>query len=185
MQGMIDPEILTELLRQNNISVIEARREMPQMLILMESYFMAHAEEWPQERLPGAIDLLRSLHSLGVPNGVLTGNLEVIGRERLRRSCLAPFITAGAFSNHAQRRTDIFPLAKKLFEGVLERDLYPQHFVVIADTVKDVIFARECSLQIIAVATGGSTKEDLNHSGADLVLDSLEQSREIKEFLKW
>ncbi|MCK5795137.1 MAG: HAD hydrolase-like protein, partial [Anaerolineales bacterium] len=55
--------------------------------------------------------------------------------------------------------------------------------IVIGDTPRDIIHAKEAGASVIAVATGFHSRETLSEFGPDLVLESLEDRKAFREFL--
>lgn len=109
--------------------------------------------------------------------GVLTGNMERVGRWKLTHGGydgLLPFVMwSDGFD-------DRFQLAKAVYEkanAFFHESFGPHNTIVIGDTVNDISCARHIGARVIAVATGGHAKDELIFAKPDLLVDSLMDER--------
>ncbi len=120
--------------------------------------------------LPGVPEVLDHLRARGAVLGVATGNLEGIGRLKLGSCGLLERFDFGGYSDEYEYRTDVFrgALAKA-------RALAGEHasVCVVGDTPQDVRAARSNGLDVIAVATGIYSFEELQAEGPDSCVRSL------------
>lgn len=180
-EGRIDPQILIEILKLHGASEDEAKRKMPKAMVAMADYFYKHADEGHFIPMPGVVQLLKELKKAGVHMGVLTGNVEEIGWEKLRRAGIKEYFSFGAFGSMAFKRVDLIPKARKRAEMIYKIDIPLKSFVIVGDSPLDIACARDGGLQVIAVGAGHYKSHQLTH--ADLVVDSLEQKDSIIKFL--
>src|SRR3989344_5935 len=84
-----------------------AKSKMPEAIEVMTQYFLEHADEGYFEPMPGTIGLLSELKERNIPMGLLTGNMENIGWEKLRKAGIKDYFSFGAFGSMAFRRVDL------------------------------------------------------------------------------
>src|SRR5258706_4035883 len=101
----------------------------------------------------------------------------------LEEANLKSFIDFGAFGNLALTRVDLIKVAQNRYEKLFGKNRPITDFVIIGDTPLDIACARDGGIEVIAVATGHFSAEELQSAGADLVINSLEEKEKIMEFL--
>ncbi len=180
-EGKIDPQILMEIAQKFGVSENEAKEKVQDAMTAEVDYFMKHINEGHYEIMLGVIDLLEELNLLGIPIGLLTGNIEEIGWEKMRQAGIRDYFTFGAFGSLAFKRADLIPIAKQRLDKILNTKIPLQNFVIIGDSPLDIACARANNIQVITVASGVYKHHDLAH--ADLVVKSLEEKDKIIEFL--
>jgi len=127
----------------------------------------------PRGRLmPGVRELLDDIErEPGWVLGLLTGNMSEMGKIKLRRFRLERRFAFGAFGEQAEDRN---ALARLAVAGLGERyGVPPARCVVVGDTEHDIACARAAGARVVAVATGGIARADLEAHRPDLVLDDL------------
>ena len=110
------------------------------------------------EVLPLAAEVLQHLHARGAVLGVATGNLEAIGRLKLASCGLLHHFDFGGYSDEHEYRRDVFAAALEKARGLAG---HGANVCVVGDTPADVQAARGNGLDVIAVATGIYTREQL------------------------
>lgn len=180
--GMIDSQILMEIAKLHGVSEKESENKVDDAMTAVVDYFMKHVDEGSYQPMPGVINLLKELKDLGLHLGLLTGNIEEIGWEKVRRAGIKDYFTFGAFGSLAYKRVDLIPIAKKRLEEILKEDIPLKRFVIIGDSPLDIACARAGNIEVIAVAAGVYKEHHL--SEADLVVESLEEKDKIIDFLK-
>ncbi|MEM1329523.1 MAG: HAD hydrolase-like protein [Planctomycetota bacterium] len=180
--GRLDPLIVADLLRANGLEPTADR---------VRSLRAAYAEAFAQEldrlsreptplALPGATELVAALQrEPGRTLGVLTGNYEETGTAKLLAAGfdMSSFsiLVWGDQSPHEPPHRDHLPgVAMERWD---ESD--PSRAVIIGDTPHDVRCARTNGMRCIAVTTGHSDAASLHDAGADLVLESLEDTEGV------
>lgn len=182
LSGKIDSQILIEISQIYGVSEVQAKEKVQDAMTATLDYFMKHAKKEHYKAIPEAEPLLKELKSLGIPIGLLTGNIEEIGWEKMQLVGLRDYFTFGAFGSLAFKRVDLIPIAKKRLEKILGLKIPLQSFVIIGDTPLDIACARNGGIPVIAVGTGTYKSHQLTE--ADLVVDSLEEKNKIIDFLK-
>ena len=187
--GMIDNQILVQILTDNGFDRDESIEALPDLTETIGNYFQknhekVHVSNGDHFRLPGALGLLKSL-SKTQHVGILTGNIKKISDCRLEKAGILKYVTEGAYGDMALTRAELVPVAKKRFSIKLKRNVKFQEFVIIGDTVKDILCARENNIQVVAISTGGSTKEELASANPDLLIESFEKDyQKVIDFLR-
>lgn len=184
MQGMIDTQILIQLLKLHGIDEEQTKAKMPQAIDVMADYFQKHKHESPPILLPGVKELLDILEKHAIPMGLLTGNVASIGWGKLEQVGIKKYFTFGAFGNMAYKREDLISLAYKELKKIHPGDFNLLDLVIIGDTPRDIYCAKAHQLKVLSVATGMYSAEQLEKEGADLVINSLEDQKKILQFLE-
>lgn len=124
--------------------------------------------------LPGIRELLPALQSRhDMFLGLLTGNFEEAARIKLGHFDLWDFFRCGAFGDDAADRNALVPFAvERAREYGLGSFAYAD-IVVIGDTPHDVACAAAVGALPVAVATGNFTVDQLQATGAPIVLEDL------------
>jgi phosphoglycolate phosphatase-like HAD superfamily hydrolase len=176
--GKTDPLILREILRRIGVGHDTASSTLP---LLLEDYERLLAQEMPSAPavlLPGVRQLLEALsNDRRVLLGLLTGNLERTARIKLDRFDLNRFFRFGAFGSDSEHRVALPAIAVSRAERLAGRSIaLGRHVRIIGDTPRDVECALANGATAVAVATGGSTTDDLWRAGAHFVFDDLTET---------
>jgi phosphoglycolate phosphatase-like HAD superfamily hydrolase len=139
---------------------------------------------------PAIAQLLQRLRSRGKIIGVVTGNLESVGRAKLHAASLDRYFSFGAFCDRCETRSEIFRLGVQQASDTLSNSQSPasaaspekRHrskninaICIVGDTPADIAAARANQVPIIAVATGIYSYADLSRHHPDLCLHSCEE----------
>jgi phosphoglycolate phosphatase-like HAD superfamily hydrolase len=121
--------------------------------------------ERPFQPLPGVAALLGSLRQRSdVLLGLCTGNLETGAGIKLRSAGLWGAFRFGGYGSDAEPRADIVRVAWRR-----AKDLGATEALVVGDTPRDILAAREAGLPTCAVATGRFTVHELAEHGPAIV----------------
>jgi phosphoglycolate phosphatase len=184
-EGSLDNQIIIESLEKNGVDKKEIVKNLDNIRNEVVKYFMDHKNENEFIPLPGVVDLLKILKEKKIPAGLLTGNIYTIGWEKMKMAGLRDYLSFGAFGNMALERSDLVNIAAMEVSKILNRKVAVSDIVVIGDTPLDVVCAKKAGAYSIAVASGLSFKlEDLKKTGADLVVESLEEKEKILNFIE-
>lgn len=181
--GMIDNQILLEVLKLHDYPEEKAKAKIKEATAAMEEYYHNHLHEGNWILLPGVRELLDVLKNMQVPCGLLTGNVESIGWHKVEESGIKDFFSFGAFGDAAFRRVDLVTVAQQRAEKLLKRTIPLTEFFIVGDSPLDVACAKAAGIPVIAVAQGNFSKEELQVTSPDLILDSLEEQEKFLEFL--
>lgn len=179
--GMIDTQIIIEVLKLNHISEEKSKEKIPQALTAMVDYFFQHVDEGIYEPMPGVLDLLSDLKKRNVPMGLLTGNVKEIGWEKVKRAGIKDYFSFGAFGSMAYQRVDLIEIARKEASKMLNQELPANSLVIVGDSPLDIACARGGKIEVIAVGAGHFKAHHLQE--ADLVVESLLEKDKILRFL--
>jgi len=124
---------------------------------------------------PGVFEIIRDLQNLTDPPtlGLLTGNVRLGAEIKLRHFNLwAPFVV-GAFADDHEERDHIAAVAHARGSALHGRKLRGEEIVVIGDTPLDVKCGRAIGANVLAVATGGATMDQLKAHTPDWLVPDL------------
>lgn len=111
---------------------------------------------------PGVRQLVETLAArTDVVVGLLTGNIEVGARIKLRPTGLWPHFRLGAYGSDHADRTRLPLVAASRAERLVGRRFLGADTVIIGDTPRDIGCARAFGATAIAVATGWHSAQDL------------------------
>ena len=120
--------------------------------------------------LPGVVAVLQHLRGRGATIGVGTGNLERIGWAKLERCDLRSYFELGGFSDDVEWRRDMIAGGVRKARSLAG----PKASIcVVGDTPSDIRAARDNGLDVVAVATGVFSVEELRAASPDLLVASL------------
>jgi phosphoglycolate phosphatase len=182
--GMIDSQILLEVLKLHDYPEEKAKEKMKEATAAMEEYYHNHLPEGKWIVLPGVAELLMKLQEMEVPCGLLTGNVESIGWHKVEEPDLKKFFSFGAFGDAAFRRVDLVEVARVRAEKVLKRAIPVSELFIVGDSPLDIACAKAAGIPVVAVAQGNFSREELQATDPDLVLDSLEDQATFLKFLE-
>jgi phosphoglycolate phosphatase-like HAD superfamily hydrolase len=117
-------------------------------------------------------EVLQLLRGKSATLGIATGNLEEIGKLKLKHAGVLNYFDVYGWSDEHERRTDVFRAAVDLMRAATHSQAA---ICVLGDTPADVAAAHANGLPIIALATGVYSRLQLLETNPDLCLDSLEQ----------
>lgn len=107
--------------------------------------------------------------------GLLTGNIRRGAETKLRHFGLWDRFEMGAYGDDHEDRNQIAHVALGRGRELLGDELQPEELLVVGDTPHDVACGRAVGAKVLAVATGGSSHEDLLASQPDWLASDLTQ----------
>lgn len=176
VQGMLDPVILTLMLRQAGASRARVCQWMPEIQRSAERYYRRVCPEIGAKRCPAVAPVLDRLTRRGILLGLVTGNLARIGWHKLARAGLRPYFRFGAFGEMAGTRAALARLAirEARSRGWIGRGV---PISLVGDSPNDVIAAHASGIRSIAVRTGIAPLADLVAQRPDFLLRNLRDLR--------
>ncbi|MBW5420256.1 HAD hydrolase-like protein [Streptomyces sp. BG9H] len=119
--------------------------------------------------LPGAAAVLARLAEQGVRQTVVTGNVRRAAEVKLAVFGLDDYLRLdeGAYGEDGEERPELLRAA------MARSSTRREDAVFLGDTPADVAGGLEAGVQIVAVATGRTSAEELRDAGADAVLEGL------------
>ncbi|MCS7313907.1 MAG: HAD hydrolase-like protein [Bryobacterales bacterium] len=174
LHGMLDPDIISRMLRQAGAPQRLIREAMPAITREAEAIYERTCPDLRRKTCPGVRRLLRTLESRGAAMGLVTGNLTRIGWKKLERAGLRHYFRLGAFGEMRRNRAGLvrLALAEARRLGLWQRG---RPVSLIGDAPADVEAARVNRIRAVAVATGITPKEELAALQPDLLFDDLRQ----------
>jgi phosphoglycolate phosphatase-like HAD superfamily hydrolase len=124
---------------------------------------------------PGVIRALDLLAGRGVTLGLATGNVERGAAIKLARGDLWRRFAFGGYGSDAGDRAELVARAIARGEAHAGRTFARDEVVVIGDTPRDVAAAHKNGVLAWGVATGPHRADALAASGADVVMETLEE----------
>lgn len=172
VHGMLDPDILTRMMRDVGESTAFAKRHLPAIMRRAQTIYVRRCPDLRRKTCPGVRRILHGLERRGVPVGLVTGNLTRIGWKKMECAGLRRYFRFGAFAETAPDRAALarnaiaYARRRKWIDGDARISL-------IGDAPSDVLAARANGIQAIAVHTGISTREELAALEPDVLLEDL------------
>ena len=163
--GKTDLSILRAALAREGISDSEFEAKLPAAMAVVCREVESNHRKLAPKVCPGIVQLLESLKAGGKLLGVASGNLETVGWHKIEAAGLRKFFTFGCFSDSHESRAEIFRNALEFVTAALGPEA---NTCFIGDTPSDVEAARQVGAQILAVASGTFSLEELNACSPDL-----------------
>ncbi|HTP31083.1 MAG TPA: HAD family hydrolase [Candidatus Acidoferrales bacterium] len=176
VQGMLDPEIVTVMLRRAGAAPAAIQRAMPEVLRAAERYYLRVCPELHGKHCPGVVPVLERLSRRGNLLGLVTGNLTRIGWRKLERAGLREYFRFGAFGEMARSRAGLVRLAVRQARanGWIARGAPVS---LIGDAPQDILAARANRIRSISVRTGITHPSELEDLKPDVFLSNLHELR--------
>jgi phosphoglycolate phosphatase len=176
VQGMLDPDIITLMLRHAGVSRERIRIALPEILRAAERHYLRVCPALHTKHCPGVEPLLQRLTRRGILLGLVTGNLTRIGWRKLERAGLRDYFRFGAFGEMAKTRAGLVRLAIREAQrrGWMARGA---PVTLIGDAPADILAARANRIRIISVRTGITPPDELRALEPDFLLPNLHHLR--------
>jgi len=176
VQGMLDPVILSRMMRRAGVARPEIEAAMPEIVRAAERYYLRVCPPIEDKHCPGVAPTLAKLARGGVLLGLVTGNLARIGWRKLTQAGLASYFQFGAFGEMAPTRGKLarWAVREARGKGWIENGT---PISVIGDSPADVLAARQSRARSIAVATGLTPRHELEKLSPDYLLRDLRHLR--------
>jgi phosphoglycolate phosphatase-like HAD superfamily hydrolase len=176
VQGMLDPDILTQMMARAGARQSTIRKAMPDVIRASERHYLRVCPALRHKHCPGVEPLLARLTRRGILLGLVTGNLTRIGWRKLERAGLRPYFHFGAFGEMAPSRAGLAHLAirEARARGWIARSA---PISLIGDAPSDIVAARANGIRMIAVKTGITPPADLAAHAPDFLLANLRHLR--------
>jgi phosphoglycolate phosphatase-like HAD superfamily hydrolase len=176
LHGMLDPDILTRMLRAAGAPPPFIRKSMPAIIRAAERHYLRTCPTLLDARCPGVEPLLERLARRGFLLGLVTGNLTRIGWRKLQRAALRGFFQFGAFGEMAPTRAGLAKMAIREARGRawISRDA---PISLVGDAPADILAARANRIRAISVRTGVTPVAELASLAPDFLLPNLRALR--------
>jgi phosphoglycolate phosphatase-like HAD superfamily hydrolase len=175
--GRTDKEIIMEVLKKVGLGEKEIIPKLDEVTKEMAEFYKKNLCEKELESLDGAEELLKALEEQGFLLGLVTGNIEVVAREKLKNVSLDKYFKVGGFGDEDENRTNLVKIAIKKARDI---GFNPDEVFVVGDTPRDIKCGKESGAKTIAVATGKHyTRKDLESYKPDFIFNDLSRKEEI------
>ena len=172
VQGMLDRDIVTEMMSRAGVSPGAIRRAMPRVVRRAQAIYSRSCPDLRRKVCPGVRMVLTRLERRKIVTGLVTGNLSAIGWKKLEHAGLKPYFRFGAFAELAGDRPGLVKIAigRARREGWIAAET---PISLVGDHQNDILAARANGIRSIAVATGISQASDLAALKPDVLLPDL------------
>jgi phosphoglycolate phosphatase len=171
--GMTDPEI-AEIVFREVIGRDGSAAERAEAIAGYLSHLQQAVEESEGYRvMPGIEELLPRLVADGVLLGIVTGNIEAAAHIKLARGDLNRFFAFGGYGSDSRDRTELTKKALERGEQVSGHPLDTEETIAVGDTPRDVKAGHGAGIEVVGVATGSYSVEELKDAGADWALENV------------
>ena len=170
--GNTDVGILRDALALASVHEDTWRPKLADAQTAMCRFVEEHRAELSVTVLPAVRAVLDHLHAKGAVLGVATGNLEGIGRIKLDRGGLLDRFDFGGYSDAYEFRRDVFRGALTKARALAGEEAA---VCVVGDTPEDIRSAHANGLDVIAVATGIYSFDELLAESPTWCLHTLEE----------
>lgn len=151
--GMLDRDILLAMLTRAGLPPARARSSLPAIMETAQNVYARTCPDLRRKVCPGVRAVLGRLHRLGVPMGLVTGNLSRIAWIKLRRAGLDRYFSLGAFAENGSTRALL--LRRAIAQARRTRLIAPRAVITyVGDHPNDIQAARRAGVRILAVGTG-------------------------------
>jgi phosphoglycolate phosphatase-like HAD superfamily hydrolase len=180
--GSTDQQIIFDVLR---IMGLDEEKIKDKLDLCMERMVDAYDKMIDDDEiiiLPGVKELLKEFEDDNVLMGLVTGNLEPIARDKMKKINLDHYFKVGGFGNEHINRTELVKIAIKKaqtnFNFVFSNNVY-----LFGDAPQDMKAGNEAGIIPIGVTTGIYSKQQLENAGASLILKDITNTKEILKYI--
>lgn len=180
--GMTDQQVIIEVLKNHGVEEQTIKRNLKKcMKVIIDSYNKIIKND-EVIALDGVRESLNELSKSNVLLGLVTGNLEPIAMNKLKKANLDHYFRVGGFGTDDIERANLVKLAiKRAIENFGFK--FYNNVSLFGDTPQDVQAGRKAGIKTIGVATGIYSKEQLESAGADFVLENLKDKNAVLEMV--
>jgi phosphoglycolate phosphatase-like HAD superfamily hydrolase len=172
VQGMLDRDIVTEMMNRAGASSETIRQAMPEVIRRAQEIYGRCCPDLRRKVCPGVRMLLNRLERRKIVTGLVTGNLSEIGWKKMEHAGLKPYFRFGAFAEFAGDRAGLVKIA--IGKARREGWIAPRTPIsLVGDHQNDILAARANGIRSIAVATGISQTSELAALKPDVLLPDL------------
>jgi phosphoglycolate phosphatase-like HAD superfamily hydrolase len=173
--GKTDWQTLVELLTPLGLTYTDVQRAMPEYNRVMGAHLERIIGAYTVTPCVGTLELVAYLHAHSAALlGLVTGNVSKAAPVKLRAAGfeMAHF-PVGAYGDEAMSRDDLPILALTRAQRHYGHPIQPEQVVVVGDTPADIQCARALGAVAVGVLTGFSSREAMEATQPDLLLDDL------------
>ncbi len=183
VQGMTEQQVIIEVLKKQGLREKEIMSKIEECMGVMIDHFNKIIATDEIILLDGVQELLEQLKDRNILMGLVTGNLEPIGRGKLRKVNINHYFKIGGFGNDDVDRANLARLAIKR----AQRDFdfkFNNNVFLFGDAPQDMKAGKEIGVKTIGITTGVYPKQRLKDAGADFVLENLRDTEKILKIIR-
>jgi phosphoglycolate phosphatase len=140
-------------------------------LTMFENTYSESTEAFVYE---DALELVKKVQEKDIPLGLLTGNVKRGAQIKLNRFDLMKHFSFGVFGEEGATRSDLPIVARNRANEVLGKSFEFEDMVLVGDTPEDAIAAKVNGCKSIIVCRRKEWYNDILETGADLIVESLD-----------
>jgi HAD superfamily hydrolase (TIGR01549 family) len=166
--GMTDQQIIVDL-ASIGVSEKEAEKELDKCMDEMISIYTENIRKEQVTPIKGAKEFLEKLKDENYRLGLVTGNLEPIGREKLNQADMESFFPVGGFGSDSKERSELVEIAKRNTERY-----YGQKFdkiVLVGDSPRDIKAGKKADVETVGVTMGVYSREELEEYDPSAIVE--------------
>jgi phosphoglycolate phosphatase len=173
--GMTDP-VVGRLTFKAAVGHDPSPRELATVMAAYLDRLPDEVDDSPKYRvLDGAAELLPRLAGEGILLGITSGAVEAAARTKLSRAGFNRYFPFGGYGSDSADRVELTQKAIERGGMLIGETIDPAQVFVVGDTPNDVSAAHGAGCVAVATATGHFSREQLEETGAEYVLDSLRE----------
>jgi phosphoglycolate phosphatase len=171
--GMTDPEVGRVALR-NILGRDPDGRELAAAMGHYLRHLSAAVDESDGYRvMPGIEELLERLVAAGHLLGLTTGNVEAAAHIKIARAGLNRFFSFGGYGSDSNERTELTRRALQRGAMVSGGTLTEGASISVGDTPRDVVAGHGAGIEVVGVATGHFSVDELRQAGANWAISDV------------
>lgn len=171
--GRTDRSIIKDILLHAGLDYVEDR-DFPRVCAKYLEILPEELDNGETQVFVGVEEMLKTLvGDEKAQVGLLTGNMEKGAELKLEHSGLSDHFDFGAFGDHHHHRNDVAKHAYGIVNSRANEKVDPSDVWILGDTPADIECGRAIGANVLAVATGGSSYEELAEHKPDILVKDL------------
>lgn len=171
VHGCTDPNIARQFLSVHGVDETLVNSGLLDFLDGIIEHFLKLGPDPKSRLLNNSEDCLKFLKRQGVLLALVTGNLELIGWQKLINHQIDTYFTFGVFSSDHPERSIM--VQKALEKATQNYKISPNNVLLVGDSIYDVRAALDNNIEVLAVTTGKHTAHELASEGAHNIQSQL------------
>lgn len=178
--GKTDLQIVYEIMTLAGLTEIRIQERLDD---LFENIFYLLQSKLTKETVrihEGVFDALNAISKRDdCTLGILTGNMKRGAELKLAPHGLNKYFSIGAYGDESRYRNELPAIARSRAESLTGFRYVGKNIVIIGDTPHDISCGAHLGVRTIAVATGGTSYDELKKHNPDFLFDSLANTHEV------
>jgi len=183
--GKTDTRIIFELSKKHGIPREKVLPKIKEIYKIMSDFYKNNTSLDTNIEPNGDVEkLLSILKNKGYILGLLTGNLENIGRAKIGKFDLNKYFSFGSFGGISEIRSELLENAIEQAKSKFKINFEKEDIFVIGDTRFDVECGKKLGVKTIAIATGKYSLEELKKYNPDYAFKDFSEIDKIVKFIE-